>query len=236
MPQEVAIVGGTGQEGFGLALRWARADRMVFIGSRDPQRARAAAESARELVPGSAVEGLANEEAVARAPIVVLTVPLTAQVPTLKSIRDHLQPDAIVVDTTVPLEKAVGGRLSRIVQLWDGSAAEQAERYVGKLARVTAAFHSLGSEALRNLDRDIDSDVLVTGNDREARAEVASLVEDIPGARAVDFGLLENSRYAEQTAALLITLNLQHKSSSAGLRFTGIDRRPPPVSPASKEP
>ena len=208
---------------------------MVLIGSRDPQRARAAAESVRELVPGSTVEGLANEEAVARAPIVVLTVPLTAQVPTLKSIRDRLRPDAIVVDTTVPLEKTLGGRLSRIVQLWDGSAAEQAERYVGKLARVVGAFHSLGSEALRDLDSDIDSDVLVTGNDRDARAEVAKLVEDIPGARAVDFGPLENSRYAEQTAALLITLNLRHKSCSAGLRFTGIDRHLRPVSSGTKE-
>ncbi len=222
MSKEVAILGGTGQEGFGLALRWARADRMVFIGSRDPRRARTAAESVRERVPGSAVEGLANEEAVARAPIVVLTVPLTAQISTLKSIRDRLRPDAIVVDATVPLEKAVGGRLSRIVQLWDGSAAEQAERYVGKLARVTGAFHSLGSEALRDLDHDIDCDVLVTGNDREARAVVATLVEDIPGARAIDFGPLENSRYAEQTAALLITLNLRHKSAAAGLRFTGL--------------
>ena len=208
---------------------------MVFIGSRDPSKARDAAEKVREQVPGSAVEGLANEEAVARAPIVVLTVPLTVQVATLKSIRDRLQPNAIVVDTTVPLEKALGGRLSRIVQLWDGSAAEQAERYVGKLARVVGAFHSLGSEALRDLDIDIDSDVLVTGNDRDARAAVAKLVEDIPGARAVDFGPLENSRYAEQTAALLITLNLRHKSSSAGLRFTGIDRHPRPASSATKE-
>ena len=235
MSQEVAIVGGTGQEGFGLALRWARAGRMVFIGSRDPCKARDAAEKVREQVPGSAVEGLANEEAVARAPIVVLTVPLTAQIATLKSIRDRLRPDAIVVDTTVPLEKAVGGRLSRIIQLWDGSAAEQAERYVGKPTRVTGAFHSLGSEALRDLDSDIDSDVLVTGNDRDARAEVAKLVEDIPGARAVDFGPLENSRYAEQTAALLITLNLRHRSSSAGLRFTGIDRHLARASSATKE-
>ncbi len=208
---------------------------MVFIGSRDPRKARDAAEKVREQVPGSAVEGLANEESVARAPIVVLTVPLTAQVATLKSIRDRLQPNAIVVDTTVPLEKALGGRLSRIVQLWDGSAAEQAERYVGKLARVVGAFHSLGSEALRDLDIDIDSDVLVTGNDRDARAAVAKLVEDIPGARAVDFGPLENSRYAEQTAALLITLNLRHKSSSAGLRFTGIDRHLRPASSVTKE-
>ena len=230
MSQEVTIVGGTGQEGFGLALRWARAGRMVFIGSRDPRKARDAAEKVREQVPGSAVEGLANAQAVARAPIVVLTVPLTAQIATLKSIRDRLRPDAILVDTTVPLEKALGGRLSRIVQLWDGSAAEQAERYVGKPTRVTGAFHSLGSEALRDLDNDVDSDVLVTGNDRDARAAVAKLVEDIPGARAVDFGPLENSRYAEQTAALLITLNLRHRSSSAGLRFTGLQPRP-----ASKE-
>ena len=223
MSKAIAVIGGTGAEGFGLALRWARAGRTVFIGSRDPGRARSAAENIRERVPNSPVEGLVNTEAAARASIVVLTVPLSAQVGVLQSIRGHLRPNAVLVDTTVPLEKAVGGRLSRTVQLWDGSAAERAERHVGGTARVTAAFHSLGSKALGDLDRDIDCDVLITGNDSAARADVAALAADIPKARAVDFGPLENSRYAEQTAALLITLNLRCKTAAAGVRFTGLD-------------
>lgn len=223
MSQALAIIGGTGQEGFGLALRWARAGREILIGSRNLTKARTTSERLRKRLPGSKVQGLLNSDASARASIVVLTVPLTAQVDTLKSIRAHLQRGAVLIDTTVPLEKAVGGRLSRIIQLWDGSAAEQAERYVGKVVRVAAAFHSLDSATLRDLNRDVDCDVLVTGNDRKVRAEVATLVEDIPCARAVDFGPLENSRYAEQAAALLITLNVRRKITGTGVRFTGLN-------------
>ncbi len=222
MPQEVAIVGGTGQEGFGLALRWARAGESVIIGSRDPARARASASELKKMIPDAAVEGLANPDAVAQAKIVVLTVPLAAQIATLKSIRDRLQPGTVLVDATVPLEKALGGRLSRVIQLWDGSAAEQTARYVGKQVRVAGAFHCLSAEALRDLESAVDSDVLITGDSREARAAVSDLVAKIPGARAVDLGPLDNSRYAEQLAALLINLNLRHRVSAGGIRFTGI--------------
>ena len=220
--EKIAIVGGTGQEGFGLALRWAQAGESVIIGSRDPSRARASASELKKLIPDAAVEGLANPDAVAQAKIVVLTVPLEAQIATLKSIRDRLQPGTVLIDATVPLEKALGGRLSRVIQLWDGSAAEQAARYVGKQVRVAGAFHSLSAEALRDLDRPVDSDVLITGDSREARAAVSALVAKISGARAVDLGPLDNSRYAEQLAALLITLNLRHRVSASGIRFTGL--------------
>ena len=174
------------------------------------------------MIPDAAVEGLANPGAVAQAKIVVLTVPLEAQIATLKSIRDRLQPGTVLIDATVPLEKALGGRLSRVIQLWDGSAAEQAARYAGKQVRVAGAFHSLSAEALRDLDRPVDSDVLITGDSREARAAVCALVAKISGARAVDLGPLDNSRYAEQLAALLITLNLRHRVSASGIRFTGL--------------
>ena len=220
--EKIAIVGGTGQEGFGLALRWAQAGESVIIGSRDPSRARASASELKKMIPDAAVEGLANPDAVAQAKIVVLTVPLEAQIATLKSIRDRLQPGTVLIDATVPLEKALGGRLSRVIQLWDGSAAEQAARYVGKQVRVAGAFHSLSAEALRDLDRPVDSDVLITGDSREARAAVSALVAKISGARAVDLGPLDNSRYAEQLAALLITLNLRHRVSASGIRFTGL--------------
>ncbi len=220
--EKIAIVGGTGQEGFGLALRWAQAGESVIIGSRDPSRARASASELKKMIPDAAVEGLANPGAVAQAKVVVLTVPLAAQIATLKSIRDQLQPGTVLIDATVPLEKALGGRLSRVIQLWDGSAAEQTARYVGKQVRVAGAFHSLSAEVLRDLERPVDSDVLITGDSREARAAVSALVAKIPGARAVDLGPLDNSRYAEQLAALLINLNLRHRVPASGIRFTGI--------------
>ena len=220
--EKIAIVGATGQEGFGLALRWAQAGESVIIGSRDPARARASASELKKMIPDAAVDGLANPDAVVQAKIVVLTVPLAAQIATLKSIRDRLQPGTVFIDATVPLEKALGGRLSRVIQLWDGSAAEQTARYVGKQVRVAGAFHCLSAEALRDLERPVDSDVLITGDSREARAAVSALVAKIPGARAVDLGPLDNSRYAEQLAALLITLNLRHRVSASGIRFTGL--------------
>lgn len=220
--EKIAIVGGTGQEGFGLALRWVQAGESVIIGSRASGRAGAAAGEIKKALPHAAVEGLENAAAVAQAKVVVLTVPLAAQIATLKSIRDRLQPGTVFIDATVPLEKALGGRLSRVIQLWDGSAAEQTARYVGKQVRVASAFHSLSAEALRDLARSVDSDVLITGDSREARAAVSALVAKISGARPVDLGPLENSRYAEQLAALLITLNLRHRVSSSGIRFTGL--------------
>jgi len=220
--EKIAIVGATGQEGFGLALRWARAGESVIIGSRDPARARASASELKKMIPDAVVEGLANPDAVAQAKMVVLTVPLAAQIAALKSIRGRLQPGTVFIDATVPLEKALGGRLSRVIQLWDGSAAEQTARYVGKQVRVAGAFHCLSAEALRDLERPVDSDVLITGDSREARAAVSALVAKIPGARAVDLGPLDNSRYAEQLAALLITLNLRHRVPASGIRFTGL--------------
>jgi hypothetical protein len=219
---KIAIVGGTGQEGFGLALRWAQAGESVIIGSRESSKASSSAAEVKKMLPDAFVEGLANAEAVAQAKVVVLTVPLLAQITTLKSIRDRLQPGTVFIDATVPLEKALGGRLSRVIQLWDGSAAEQVARYVGKQVRVAGAFHSLSAEALRDLERPVDTDVLITGDSREARATVSALVGKISGARPLDLGPLENSRYAEQLAALLITLNLRHRVSASGIRFTGL--------------
>lgn len=209
-------------EGFGLALRWTQSGEHIVIGSRDRGRAEAAADEIKARVPGAAVEGALNPDAAGQAKIVVLTVPLAGQIGTVKSIREALQPGSILVDTTVPLEKSVGGRLSRTVQLWEGSAAEQAARFVGNGVHVVSAFHSLGAESLRNLGQPVGSDVLIAGDHREARAAVASLVQKIPGARPVDLGPLDSSRYAEQVAALLITLNLRHKVSLSGVRFTGL--------------
>ena len=217
----IAILGGTGAEGYGLALRWAKAGQQIVIGSRSEERAQEAATRMIEELPDANVSGKANPEAVAGADVVVLAVPLAAQIPTVKAVRDLLSEGAIVVDTTVPLEKAVGGRLSQWLPLWEGSAAERSARYLPKHARAVGAFHCVSASSLTNLEGEIHSDVQVCGNDPEARKVAAELVELIPGARALDGGSLENSRYAEQLSAMLIAMNLRHKVTSSGIRFTG---------------
>ena len=216
MPPVIAIVAGTGAEGFGLAARFAAAGARVRIGSRDLEKGRAAA----ARLPGA--EGFLNPDAVAGAEIVVLTVPLAAQIPTLKAIRGSLHPGQILVDATVPLEAALGGRVSRTVMLWAGSAAQQAAQYVPEGVAVVAAFHSLSAELLGPLDQPVDSDVLLCGDSAEAKASVRGLVGLLPGARAVDAGPLENARLLENLAALLISLNLRHKVKHSGLRITGL--------------
>ncbi len=222
MSRNIAIIGGTGAEGFGLALRFAKAGASIRIGSRDLAKAETAAARAREAVPGASVSGLLNPEAAAGADIAILTVPLAAQVPTLKSVRASLRSGCILVDATVPLEAAIGGSATRPLMLFAGSAAQQAARNVPEGVVVVAAFHSLGAETLANLDHEVDSDVLICGDQAEAKAVVAELVTMLPGARAVDAGPLEYARVAEQIAALLISLNIRKKAKHAGVRITGL--------------
>ena len=222
MQQVVAVVGGTGAEGSGLALRFARAGLRVRIGSRTLDKAQAAARKICEQVPTLYVTGHTNPDAVSKAGIVILTVPLSAQVETLKSIRTGFASGTILVDATVPLEIALGGRLSRTVSLWDGSAAQQAARLAPAGVAVVAAFHGLSAEALANVDQPVECDALICGDDPEAKAAVSELAETIPGVRAIDAGPLDHARYLESSAALLIALNLRHKVKHSGIRITGI--------------
>ncbi|HTM49120.1 MAG TPA: NADPH-dependent F420 reductase [Bryobacteraceae bacterium] len=216
MQQTIAIVGGAGAEGFGLAARFAHAGARVLIGSRD---ARRAADAAGKIVNA---EGRLNADAVAEADIVVLTVPLAAQIATLKSIRGSFRPSAILVDATVPLEIAIGGSVSRSLTLWAGSAAQQAARHAPPGVAVVGAFHTLSAELLAQLDQPIDSDVLICGDDARAKAVVAGWIALLPGARAIDCGPLENARLLESAATLLISLNIRHKVKHSGLRITGL--------------
>jgi len=218
----IAIIGGTGAEGFGLALRFARAGARVVIGSRDAGRAQDAARRVLETIPRAQVEGRLNADAAAQAGVVVLTVPLAAQIPTLKSLRESLRDGAVLVDATVPVESAIGGRVSHTIALWAGSAAAQAARYVPAGVRLVSAFHVLGAEALARLEAPVDCDVPICGDDAGAKAAVQELVAMIPGARAIDAGPLENSRLIESLAALLISLNIRHKAKSLGIRITGL--------------
>lgn len=219
----VAVVGGTGAEGGGLALRLAKAGIAVRIGSRTSEKAREAAQRIAAASGAREVTGHVNPEAASGAEIVILTVPLAAQVDILKSIRGGLVPGQILVDATVPLEVAIGGRVSKTVTLWDGSAAQQAARLAPEGVRVVAGFHALSAEALARVDHPIDCDALICGDDAEAKAAVRDLAALIPGVRVVDAGPLDNARLLEYAAALLISLNLRHKVKSSGMRITGLE-------------
>jgi NADPH-dependent F420 reductase len=221
----VTIVGATGDLGFGLALRLARAGVPVVIGSRDAGRAREAAERVRAAVPDADVRGDENPAAVAGADVVVLSVPFASQAATLKSIGDSLREGALLVDVTVPLATAVGGRPTRVVSVWQGSAAEQAAELVPPGVRVVSGLHSVAAAHLADLEHAFDEDVLLCGDDRDATARVAALVRLIPGLRPVDAGRLEMARFCEQLTPLLISINRRHKVS-AGIRIAGLPDAP----------
>jgi len=222
----IAVIGGTGDQGLGLALRWAVAGRRVVIGSRDAARAAAAAQNISTRAGASVpVSGCGNSEAAAGAQIVVLTVPFTAQIETLQSIASALHPGQILVDVTVPLEAAVGGAATRTLGVWAGSAAEQAAANVPAGVEVAAAFHNVSAYALRHLEHAIDCDVLVCADRLETRAAMRPWVEAIKDCRYVDGGRLENARTVEALTALLIGLNIRHKVHSAGIRITGLPKK-----------
>ena len=218
----IAIIGGTGPEGSGLALRWARAGEQVVIGSRDAARALTAATQIAEKAGAlGSVEGLENSQAVKMCDCVVLTVPFAGQADLLKQLKPSFRPGTVLIDVTVPLAAAVGGRPTRLLGVWQGSAAEQAAEIVGKNVAVAGAFHSL-SATLLNDDQDVDCDVIVCSDDDNARQVASELAVKVPGVRAIDGGKLENARIVEAMTALLITLNIRHKVRGAGWRVTGL--------------
>ena len=219
----IAIIGGTGGQGFGLALRWARAKYPVIIGSRARERAEAAAQKANDALGGATpVRGLENRAATEAAGIVVLTVPFEAQVDILKGIKDALAPGKLFVDVTVPLAASVGGRATRTLGVWQGSAAAQAAELVPKGVPVVAAFQTVAADALQDVEHPLDSDVVVCGDDKDAKQRFRPLVEAVPGARFVDGGPLETSRIMEQITALLVGINIRYKVHGAGIRITGL--------------
>jgi 8-hydroxy-5-deazaflavin:NADPH oxidoreductase len=222
---DVAVIGGTGAEGFGLALRLAKAGHRVTLGSRDASRGGESAAKASDLA-GSTVEGAENAAAAAAAGgdgVVAVTVPYAGQAEIYRSIKDAVAPGAVVLDATSPLATAVGGRPWQVLRPWHGSAAEQAQAILGDGPRVVAGLHTIAAEALQALDSDIDSDVLLCGDDVEAKARVGALVDGIPGMRWVDCGRLEMARVAEPLTALLVAINRGYKVKDSGFRIVGRD-------------
>ncbi len=222
MSRIIAILGGTGPEGTGLAYRWARAGETIVLGSRDAQRANDAAKRIGEKAGGSGrIRGAENSQAAAEADIAVLTVPFTGHAALLKQLKPVWKPGAILIDATVPLAASIGGAATQTLGVWAGSAAEQAAQLVPGGVAVAAAFQNLGASKLMN-DAPVDCDVIVCSNDERARKAACELAEKIPGARALNGGKLENARIVEQLTALLITLNLRYKVQGAGIRITGL--------------
>ena len=217
----IAILGGTGPAGTGLALRWARAGEIVIIGSRDARRANESAETIKQKAGSHAqVSGMDNSAACAAAEILVLTVPFEGQAALLKQLKPAIRAGSILIDATVALAASVGGRASRTLGVWQGSAAQQAAELVPKDVSVAAAFHNLSADLL-NGDEALDCDVIVCSDDPQASQLTRMLAAKIPGVRAIDGGKLENARTLEQITALLIGLNIRHKGH-AGIRVTGL--------------
>lgn len=218
----IAILGGTGDQGLGLALRFARAGRPVVIGSRKAERAVAAAEEVRGRVEGARVEGLENAAAAARASVVILSVPFEHTAATVKAVREALAPGQVLVSMGVPLATAVGDGAVRTVGVWQGSCAELVASLAPEGVPVVSAFQNVSAHRLQALEERVDCDVVVSGA-KAARERVMALCELVPGLRAVDGGALANARLVEPITALIIGLNVRYKvSEGVGLRFTGL--------------
>lgn len=221
MPDEnnavIAVLGGTGKEGGGLALRWAHRGHKVILGSRSAERARDAAAAMNIALGGSSVTGMANAEAAAAAEIIVLAVPFSAQQPTVDEVRDHLA-GKILIDVTVPL---VPPKVSRVQLPEGGSAVEAVQKKLGDAVRVVSAFQNISAHHLTRLDEEVECDVLVCADDPEAAELVIALAEEI-GLRAWNAGVLANSVVAEGLTSVLIALNRRYKVPGSGIRITGV--------------
>ncbi len=218
--ERVAVIGGTGDEGFGLAKRWAKAGIEVTIGSRDANRGEQAAQRLSDEL-GARAHGATNEDAAAAHDVVVVTVPFAGQAMIYKSIADHVREDAIVIDGTVPVSTAVGGRPTTVLGVWQGSAAQQANSLLPKTVTTMGAFHTLAAKAVNELETPLEGDVLVCGP-KKGKAVVRELVEAIESLRFIDAGALDQARIVEPLIALLIGINRRYKTDRAGVRITGL--------------
>jgi NADPH-dependent F420 reductase len=213
----IGILGGTGKEGAGLAVRWAQAGHEIVIGSRDAERARAKAAELARLVPGARIQGLGNREAAAAAEIVVVALPANGLAATLPEVRDACR-GKVVVSTVVPLTFG-GPRL--FTPPPQGSAAEEAQELLGAEARVVASFHHIAAHELSATEHDIECDLLLCGGDVEAKKRVAELGASM-GLRAIDVGPLTNAGSLEAITAVLASINRRYKLKNSGIKITGL--------------
>jgi 8-hydroxy-5-deazaflavin:NADPH oxidoreductase len=221
---KIAIIGGTGDQGLGLALRFAKVGEEVIVGSRDLTKAENAVDQMKNLLDADLpnVTAMTNQDATDNGDIIILTVPLQAQMVTLRSIKDNLNGE-IFVDATSPLEGCLGGKPTRYVDLWEGSAAERSAEFLGDKANVVSAFCNISASSLTSIEEDVECDCLVSGDDHEANLLVMELAEKIEGGNAIECGALENARIVEKLTPLLINLNIKNKIKNAGLRITNLN-------------
>lgn len=222
MAQTIAVIGGTGAEGSGLAVRWAAAGHHVIIGSRSAEKAIA---SAAELMaylptePSGMITGDSNSGAAAAAEIVVLSVPYSAQADTIAQIVEESQ-GKILVTVVAPL---MPPKVSTVWHVPGGSAAEEAQRQLGEDVRVVAAFQNVAAGHLKDLSWEPDCDVLITGDDKAAKQTIIELAGEA-GFFGLDAGPLANASVVEGFTALLVGINTRNKIKGAGIRITGIPR------------
>jgi NADPH-dependent F420 reductase len=216
----IAVLGGTGKEGSGLAFRWAHAGYSVILGSRAPERAAAVAEELNRLLGGAgSVRGSGNHEAAEAAAIVVLAVPYAVQMSTALDVKDVLA-GKILIDVTVPL---LPPKVDRVQLPEGGSAVLRLQRELGEGVRVVSAFQNVSAVHLKDLDHAIDCDVLVCGDDAEAREQAVRLAQ-AAGMVAWHAGALANSAASEALTSVLIAINKRYKVPGSGLRITGVPR------------
>lgn len=214
-PETISILGGTGDLGTGLAIRWSRAGHKIIIGSRTQRKADLAVANLLEISPNTAAEAMENPDAARKGDIVVLTVPAAHQISTLESVKDGLK-GKILIDVTVPL---VPPKVGTVQLPTEGSAGKRAQDYLGTSVMVVSAFQNVAAHLLQH-DVQIECDVLVSGNKRAARQRVVDLVEKA-GMRAWHAGPIENAAAAEALTSILIQINRRHKISHSGVKIVG---------------
>ena len=220
---KIAIIGGTGGQGLGIAIRFVQAGEDVIIGSRTVEKAQAAVDKVRDLLDDVGdLKAAENSDAAVEAEVLVLTVPLAAQKSTLLSIKDGAKGKPLL-DATGPLESAIGGSPINYLDLWDGAAAERSAKIL-KEANIICAFNNISSAALMNFNDTIDCDCLISGDDADSKKIATELIEKIPGVNVIDCGSLERAKIIEKITPLLIGLNIRNKTQFGGLRITGLDK------------
>jgi NADPH-dependent F420 reductase len=217
----VAILGGSGELGQGLGVALARAGVRIRIGSRELERAVQAAEAIRASVADAEVEAATNADAVSGAELIVVAVPFATQAGLLKDLKAHVSDGQVVLDATVPLATAVGGRPTHLLGVWQGSAAQQARSILPSTVGVVSGLHTLSAADLLSAGRTAAQDTLICGDSKEDKALVSSVIGLIDGIRVVDAGPLAMSRLVEGLTPLLIGINIRHKVH-AGIQITGL--------------
>lgn len=221
---KIGIIGGTGGQGLGIAIRFVQTGEEVIIGSRTIEKAEAAVNRIKELLEEKEISKLKaaeNPDAARKADILILTVPLAAQKATLLSIKEEAA-GKILMDATGPLESAIGGSATRCIYLPEGAASERAQKLLPD-TKIICAFNNISQGALMNFNESIDCDCLISGDDQESKITAAKLIEQIPGVRVIDCGPLERAQLIEKITPLLIGLNIKKTCKEAGIRITGIN-------------